>query len=316
MSKNPQNLKFFINLSNDSYVYYYENKNTFIIFDSIENEKFLIYPKLPQSIVSYNITKKSISHELKNAHQSRVQNLAHCFDKKKKIDLILSTSQNDNNIKIWNFQIWELILNIQDIFNINSIFNLTKNHENNIIVGCTELIKVFNLNGNLISTINEPHKFIDLYYDNKNNKNYILISKFGLVKSYDFEKNIQYYIYSKKDKAMHTSIVVNDNEDITKLIESNNYGKIRIWNFHTGEFLKIINGKEHILYLCLWDNEFIFAGCTDYSIKLINLKNGKIVKNLIGHKNYVLNIKKVIIPEYGECLISLGYINDEIKIWK
>ena len=158
--------------------------------------------------------------------------------------------------------------------------------------------------------------FIDLDYDNKLNKNYIIISKIGYVKSYDFEKNSEYKIYSKKDKAPHTSIIINNNEEITKLIESNIHGKIRIWNFHSGEFLKIINGKEHILCLCLWNNDYIFAGCTDNSIKLINLKNGKIIKNLIGHKHYALNVKKIIIPEYGECLISQGYLNDGIKVWK
>ena len=40
------------------------------------------------------------------------------------------------------------------------------------------------------------------------------------------------------------------------------------------------------------------------------------MKNLIGHKNYALNIKKITIPEYVECLLSLGYLNDGIKIWK
>ena len=155
-----------------------------------------------------------------------------------------------------------------------------------------------------------------MYYDKKLNKNYIIIGKKGFIKSYDFEKNTEYNIYSKKDNAFHTSIIVNNNEEITKLIESNSYRKIRIWNFHSGEFLKIINGKEDILCLCLWNNDYIFAGCTDFSIKAINLKNGKIVKNLIGHKDYVLNIKKIIIPEYGECLISQGYLNDGIKVWK
>ena len=155
MAKNPENLKYFFDLQNTSYVYYYENKNTFIVFDSINKEKFLNCPKLPKSIVSYNILKRSISHELINAHNSRVKNLAHYFDKKQKKDLILSKSENDNNIKIWIFLNWELILNIRDIININSIFILNQKNENNIIVGCNELIKVINLKKYSFSTINE-----------------------------------------------------------------------------------------------------------------------------------------------------------------
>ena len=40
-----------------------------------------------------------------------------------------------------------------------------------------------------------------------------------------------------------------------------------------------------------------------------------VVKNLKGHNNDVVTVKKVKHPKYGECLISQGSSNDNIKLW-
>ena len=65
----------------------------------------------------------------------------------------------------------------------------------------------------------------------------------------------------------------------------------------------------------MWNNEYLFVGC-DGIIKLIYLKNGINIKNLIGHNNTVFCIKKIFINSYyGECLISQGCFNDQIKLW-
>ena len=63
------------------------------------------------------------------------------------------------------------------------------------------------------------------------------------------------------------------------------------------------------------NNEYIFVGCDDKTIKLIELKYGKIIKELKGHNNKVLSIKSIIHPKYGKCLISKGAYNEPIKLW-
>ena len=102
---------------------------------------------------------------------------------------------------------------------------------------------------------------------------------------------------------------------------SGNKGNIKIWNFHSGELLnkiKIINDtfpeNKEIYGLCLWNNEYIFVGCNDKNIKLIEINKGKVIKKLTGHENTVSTIKKVVHPKYGQCLISSGNDN-KIKIW-
>ena len=102
---------------------------------------------------------------------------------------------------------------------------------------------------------------------------------------------------------------------MVKLIESSCDGNIRIWNFHTGIFLRIIKvNKEGLREICLWNNEYLLVGCDDKTIKLINYKDGIIIKELKGHIEKVISIKKIIHPQYGEFLFSQSSSLDSIKI--
>jgi len=145
------------------------------------------------------------------------------------------------------------------------------------------------------------------------------------IKSYDFDKGKLYYKYNESDdyESKLSIIIIISNEDIIKLIESNIGGYIKIWNFHTGILINKIqvlksdlNESFVSLYgICLWDNELIFVGCGDKTIKLIDLEKGIVLKSLYGHNESVISIKKFFHPKYGECLISLGEENDNIKLW-
>ena len=44
------------------------------------------------------------------------------------------------------------------------------------------------------------------------------------------------------------------------------------------------------------------------------MENGRIIKSLIGHKRDVINLKKIFIPQYGNCLFSHGWTEEDIKI--
>ena len=99
------------------------------------------------------------------------------------------------------------------------------------------------------------------------------------------------------------------------LVESSYDGNIRIWDFHSAFLLKKIKvSNERLREICMWNKEYIFVGCDDKTIKPIQLNNGTIIKELLGHINKVLSIKKFIHPKYGKCIISQAY-NDSIKLW-
>jgi len=238
----------------------------------------------------------------------------------------MSISYKDNNIRIWNINNWECILNLTNInkkgylysscfFNQNNnIYIITSNsNENN-----SESIKIYDLNGqkiNLINYSNEKTLFIDTYYDNILSKYYIITGNFNFSQSYDYENDKIYHKYNDNNSGRYIkSIIIKNNKGIIKLIESCSDGNIRIFNFHSGLLLNKIIINNPLIGISFWNDNYLFVGCKDKAIKMVEIKNGLIVKSLTSHNNEVLTIKKIIHPEYGECLISQKLYESEIKL--
>ena len=119
---------------------------------------------------------------------------------------------------------------------------------------------------------------------------------------------------------MNIKFIINDHDEIIKLIAPGYDNIIRIWDFNSGVIIKEIKIESNDLYIlksfCFLNNKFLFAGCKDNSIRLINLENGYVYQKLFGHKDIVLTLKIIIHHKYGECLLSQGYRDDQIKLWK
>ena len=65
---------------------------------------------------------------------------------------------------------------------------------------------------------NDRTYIIDSFFDKKLCKNYIISGCCGYVKSYDFNTNKIYHKYNDNDKIFHNSIIINNLEEIVKLI--------------------------------------------------------------------------------------------------
>ena len=315
----------------------YRGDKTFIIFKSINDILYLIYSKKKEdknnSIISYNLIDLKKVTEIKNAHIEEISNFRHYLDKYNKRDLILSISAKDNNLKVWEINNYQFLLNINNInrkgflksacfLNYkNQIFILTSNysHSEN-----SDPIKIYDLNGNKIKEINYRNNhtfFIDTYYDIDMDTNYIITGNFGYVKSYDYNNNKKYHKYrdnKQSDHYEHHSVIIYNNEDIIKMIETSENGEIRIWDFHSKELLNKIkvsdNNYDNLYGISLWNNDYIFIGCGN-AIKLLDLNEEKVIGNLIGHNFNVITLKTIVHPKYGECLISQDLYDGNIKLW-
>ena len=329
ISKNIPNLNLFYEIKEESYINE-DLDNTFIIFYSIDNILYLIYSTNKKSIISYDLNNFQKINEINGHHKKCITNFKHYSDTKRKRDLIMSISRRDNTIRIWDIKNWDCLhkLSIKYFGNIftasfindqNQIYIITNiNIDNN-----PNSIAVIDFNGTIIKTVNGSTEivcFIDTYYDKKFAKIYILFGHLGFVESYDYQKNKIYhrYIDNNGDKyKIHCSIIVNECKSLIELIESCIDGYIRIWDFHSRLLIKKINVGDKWLYgLCLWNNDLLYAGYEDKTIKVINIENGEIIKILTGHKNSVITVKKIYIPKYGYCLISQEKGNSQIKLWK
>ena len=328
------------NIAKDSYAEDNVN-NTFTVFKSINDlsNLILVYSTKQNSITSYNLLENKKIIEIKKAHDDYITNLRHYLDKIYKRDLIISISGHNNNLKLWNYQNWEIVCDIKKINtqgdldsacilkdnNLNNYFILTSNNNEKFeIYENAESIKVFDFIGTKIKEIKDSAQrtlYIDSFYDNTTQKNYIITGNEGLVKSYDYSDDILYHDYKDNSEndinnCCHNYIIVNCYKDIIKLIESSWDNNVRIWNFHTGQLLKkIYCGENGAQGMCLWDSNNVFIGC-GREIQKIDLKNGKIVENIKCecNKKEILTIQKITHPLYGECLLFQGTENNCIKL--
>ena len=310
--------------------------NTFTIFKSrIDNSILLVYCCKNNSLKFDDLCKQKNIKTIQKAHDNNIITLKYYDDIINNKDLVLSISCIDKIIKIWDISKLECITQLVSYKNNNfclissACLLFCKEEKNTYIITSSDYqqdnIKIFNLNGNEIGKISKKKDedksyFIESYLDKRQNKNYIISCNNKYVKSYDFStKNVykKYYDGKSNNDHMCAKIYESNNRNEIDLIESDIDGFVNIWNFHTGQILKKIKCCKGIQLrgICLWDEDHIFVAGDDNSIKLIDIKKEKLIKSLSGHSRTVCTLHKIFIPKIGECLISGGYNDEQIKLW-
>ena len=334
-NSNPKVIKLLKQVVNDNN--YTDNGlvNTFAVFKSINDLFFLIYSNDKNYLVSFDLINLNTIEQIQNAHEKKITNINHCLDKNNHRDIIMSISSDDNNLKLWDASNWQCIINIKNVNKDGILFSgsfLEDKNQNLIITSNLnwrnnpEPIKIFDFNANKIKEIKnsgESTIFIDSYYDQNSSKNYIMASYKDYVKSYDYDNNKLYHKYCDEDmnktienpNPSHNNIIIINDENIIKLIESCTDFYIRIWNFHSGLLLIKTRACRGLNHICLFDNNYLAFGA---DFNLLNIRSGKTLDILKkdsyrGEKN-VIDIKKITIPKYGECFITKGY-NGDINLW-
>ena len=215
----------------------------------------------------------------------------------------INTNNNENNMG----------LEVEPEHNDNSnISNNNENHDNNEDIQSEE--------ENLYEVKIDHIYYIDSYYDKKLNTTYIISCCNKFVKSFNYNTNTLYHVYIDKEvkKDIHGNDIVDDsNDNLVKLFETCNDGYVRIWDFHFGDLLnKIKICDDGIKSICIWDENTIFVGCDDATIKMVDINKNEILHVLYGHRQRVCCLKIVEHEKYGKCFISKGWGGDFIKLWK
>ena len=323
---NVLNLQFLFDITNDSYNCLFNN--TFVAFRTIDSLFYLIYTTLNNSIICFDLDNFKKISEIKNPNDKKIRAIKHYADIKNKNDLVMTIYPMERNLRLWNVKNWECLLFINNIYIENILYSACFYNKNNTIYivtancnyfGDSELIKIFDLQGNKIKEINDSNDaalIIEIYYDKKNSKDYIITGNKNYFKSFEIEKNCFYHKYFEYANGAHINLIIEEHNEIIKLIECCEDGNIRIWNFNSGILInKIKINNYEIFNICLWNKQYLIAGSKDNSIYIYDMKNSKIVKTLLGHQNNVICIQKINHEKYGECLISQGLENDNIKLW-
>jgi len=303
--------------------------DAFVTFKTIYNAYYLVYFNKKNSIISYDLGLNKKINEIKNAHLKDITKLIHYYDNYNQRNLVLSEDKKDN-VKIWDVENLECICNLnfeekkQNTINIVSLCFLKDNTKINIAIRFIneQFIRLYDISGKKIKdikgVIKDDFSYLESYYDQNQKKSYIIISSKENIKSYDYEQNIVYKKYISFDKQLiqynYSNINIYDKDGITNLLASNSIG-IRIWNFHSGGLLNVIN-MPNLYNICMWDSEYIFA--RNGLMSLIELKTGKVVKKLKFDEEEnlfdILSIKKGYIPQYENCLLT-QISNGPIILW-
>ena len=323
----PNNLIFLNNITKDSFCSS-PIENTFTIFNSINNILYLVYATKDKSIKSINIIENQLINEIKNAHTKFITNFKHYYHSIKKIDIIMSISSDDNEIKIWNVLNWNCLLHLKKINKSGNLLSACFLKDNNNILITTsnfeifnepDAIKLYDEKGNIIKEIMNSKENIfnmEIYFDKTNSTNYIITCNLNYVKSYNYNKNFLYHKYYEENNSFHISVVINESNNIIKLIELCNDGNIRIWDFHSNILLKKIKVDNNgLISICLWDENNFLVGSKNRGIKLITINEGKIQKIFKIKNNIIYTIKIINHPKYGRSLITQGTFFEQIKFW-
>jgi WD40 repeat protein len=162
---------------------------------------------------------------------------------------------------------------------------------------------------------------MDIYFDKKSSKNFILNCGYGLLKSYDYDKGKLFNNYAKstdnKDFDTYFHFVINDNGTKTKLITAHSIGKIKIFNFNSAELLseiKMDDSRRAFSSLCLWNNNYLFFANEKCSLKLIDIEKEKVKKSFPKESENGIFVKIFHHPLHGKCILS-QHKNDTIKLW-
>jgi hypothetical protein len=97
-----------------------ENNCNFIVFKSVYDLILIVFIDIKYSIIMYNLIDNKKILEIKNANAININELKHYLDKKNKRDLLSSITMLENNIKVWNLNNLECILNID--FRVGNFF--------------------------------------------------------------------------------------------------------------------------------------------------------------------------------------------------
>ena len=87
------------------------------------------------------------------------------------------------------------------------------------------------------------------------------------------------------------------------------------WNFHKALLLNKIKFECRIKCLCLWDTNYLCAGCKDAKIRIIELGNNQVIQEITEYSKDIICIKKIKHPKNGECILTQGLDEGQIKLF-
>ncbi|MDF5725663.1 MAG: WD40 repeat domain-containing protein [Rhizonema sp. PD37] len=248
----------------------------------------------------------SLKHTL-TGHSGKISSIAICSDTQS-----LVSGCADKTIKVWNVNTGKAIRTLsQSLAEVSSV--AVSPDGNLLAVGSCDSprsnVKVWHIStGKLLHTLLGHQKPV----------NCVAISSDGQILASGSNK-IKIWNLHNGDRICtlwHSSVVNTTviSPDGTILISGSSDNKIRLWNPHTGEPLRTLNGHsgEVKSVAVSPDGQILVSGSSDKTIKIWHIDTSKVVHTLTGHSD---EVKSVVISPNGQILFSAS-ADKTIKIWR
>ena len=297
----------------------------FCAFKSLKGDSLSAWVTKDNTIELYDLEKDALIKSVKDAHIKDIHSCRHFVDIKNNKDLLITCSY-DKSIRVWDIENLEKpLIDIQNAHSNGFIFTSCilsheKMPENYIISGADdENIKIFDFNGKFLDKsvkVSDYVNLLDVYYYKREKKFCIINANSHDIRIYNFDDLKIYKTYIEKNSSSHAHVIVyeDEKEDKVLLIDSDMKGFIHIWDFDTEECLKTIFLQTIINGICFWNEQYIACTGRDKKIKIVDIKEAKIVRLIPGHEKETISVQKVNIPKYGDCLVSHGK-DGFLKVW-
>ena len=310
--------------TNESFDIYYSYKNN--------NEPYLITAGQDNDIKITQLKDKKLIKIL-TGHLSPVIYLKHFFNKKTDKDYLLSIDKTFSLTNIWDLSNYNIRQKIElvntKIKNALLIFDYNSKNDYIILSNTIEKnsppeerISIYSVETGIfqrdIINHNLKSNFMLSWFNEDNNNNYIIAFCLGKIVIYDLLSSEIYtelkgYTQFEPDCNYCTGCLIGKE----KLFAFCEEGIINEWDLIKQRLINSFEVKNCCLInnILKWSERYIIiTEKFKYELCVIDLVYKKIINRMKIFKKSILKIKKVKIPNYGECLVT-GDHDHLIKIW-
>ena len=328
-TKNPQNLKYKmdINSTNDSF----GRNDIFEVFISVKDLKaYLISKNNNYNLDIYRLEDNTLIKSIKY-HTNHITVVRYFLDSNTNREYLLTTDENkmvtlwdiENNFKIL-YEIKPGYSGKSKLYSSLLVFGINgKNYLLTSSTGLNDYTKKYDFeSGKFISNINNTNNnytyYLLYWFNKKNNEHYIIECCESKTIIHNLIKDEIYAELKATNEYRHFSGFIYNKNDIDYLCNGCGNGYIHIWDLFNKNLIASIydNQGSYLHHIIQWDDKYaIIADVSNHSFKIFNYDEKKYVCNIGGkHSNYVIGVKKINHPIYGESLLSSGADNT-IKLW-
>lgn len=245
----------------------YGINSQFTAFESFTGKLLLVYSDIFNKLIYYDLEALKNLKKVDSQHTEIITLIIHYKDNEKKRDLIASISHADCVAKVWDATTFENIATLSGIYNYGLITDACFSfYNNNIFLSFVnnesdnenDKIKLINIQNEEVLTIKNINQIaLKITSFNEMNNSFIVICYNSCLKSYDVKNLTVFneYIGNEIYTLVDMEVLLFDSR--TKLIDCDNSGVIRVFDFYSNILQNKIITSFFIDNIHSWENYLI-----------------------------------------------------------